>query len=50
MLRERYPSSRELAFVRGVVDAAAATVRERPTIDFALAALARVLRLPAGAP
>jgi len=50
MLGERYPSSRELAFVRGVADAAAATVRDRPTIDFALAALARVLRLPAGAP
>jgi citrate synthase len=50
MLTERHPASRELAFVRGVAEAAAATVRERPTIDFALAALARVLRLPAGAP
>ena len=29
---------------------AAAVTRERPNLDFALAALARVLRLPAGSP
>ena len=50
LLKEQYPSSRERAFVEDVADAAAAIVRDRPTVDFALAALARVLRLPAGAP
>ena len=48
MLRSGYPKSRELAFVLDVVDAAAALTRERPNVDFALVALARVLRLPAG--
>jgi len=50
MLRERYPKSRELAFVLEVVDAAGALTRERPNVDFALVALARVLRLPPGSP
>jgi citrate synthase len=49
-LRDRYPRSPELAFVTEVAAAAAALVREQPTIDFALAALARVLRLPSGSP
>jgi citrate synthase len=50
LLKEQYPESRELAFVLDVAEAAAAIVRDRPTIDFALAAVARILRLPAGAP
>jgi len=50
LLRERYPGSPDVAFALDVVQAAAAVTREKPTIDFALAALARVLRLPAGAP
>jgi citrate synthase len=50
LLREHAPQSRELAFVQAVIDAAAAIIRDRPTVDFALAALARVLRLPSGAP
>jgi citrate synthase len=50
MLREHYPHSRERAAVQAVADAAAAIIQDRPTIDFALAALARVLRLPTGAP
>ena len=50
LLRERYPRSPELAFTLGAADAAASLIREKPTIDFALAAMARVLRLPAGAP
>jgi citrate synthase len=50
MLGERYPKSRELAFILEVADAAGALTRERPNIDFALVAMARVLRLPAGAP
>ena len=50
MLRERYPKSRELGFVLDVADAAIAITRERPNLDFALASVARVLRLPAGSP
>jgi citrate synthase len=50
ILGERYPKSRELAFVLEVADAAAALTRERPNLDFALVAIARVLRLPAGSP
>ena len=50
MLRERYPKSRELSFVLDVTDAATSITRERPNLDFALASVARVLRLPTGAP
>ena len=49
-LRERYAKSAELAFVLDVAEAAGSVLRERPTIDFALAALTRVLRLPQGSP
>ena len=41
---------RELAFVLDVAEASASLTRERPNLDFSLAAVARVLRLPAGAP
>lgn len=50
MLREGYAKSRELAFVLAVAEASAALTRERPNLDFALAAVARVLRLPPGSP
>ena len=50
LLRERYPRSPELAFVRNVSTVATSILHERPTIDFALASVARVLRLPAGSP
>ena len=50
MLRERYAPSAELRFIATFEAAAAALIREKPNIDFALAALARVLRLPAGSP
>jgi citrate synthase len=50
MLGERYPKSRDLAFILDVADAARDLTRERPNLDFALAGLARVLRLPAGSP
>jgi citrate synthase len=50
LLRDRYAKSAELAFVLDFADAAASVLRERPNIDFALAALARVLRLPSGSP
>jgi len=50
MVRERYPKSRDLTFVLDVTDAATSITRERPNLDFALASVARVLRLPTGAP
>jgi citrate synthase len=50
LLRERYARSTELGFVLDFADTAASAMRERPNIDFALAAVARVLRLPTGAP
>ena len=49
LLQEHFPKSPDLAFVRDVADAAWTTIGERPNVDFALAALARVLRLPPGA-
>ena len=50
MLRDAFASSRELAFVLETADAATALTREHPNLDFALAAVARVLRLPPGSP
>jgi citrate synthase len=50
LLRDRYPRSAELRYVLAFADAASAAVRERPNVDFALAAMALVLRLPPGAP
>jgi citrate synthase len=50
VMRERYARSPELKFAIEVADAASSIVRERPTIDFALTALSRVLRLPPGSP
>jgi citrate synthase len=50
LLRDRYASATELAFVLECAQAATSALREEPNIDFALAALARVVRLPAGAP
>jgi citrate synthase len=50
LLGERYPASAELVFVREFADAAGAATGEKPNIDFALAALSRVLKLPEGSP
>jgi citrate synthase len=50
LLGERYAKSSEYAYVMDVAGAAGSAIREKPNIDFALAALARVLRLPSGAP
>jgi citrate synthase len=50
LLRERAPRSAELRFILAVAQAAAALTGEKPNIDFALAAAARVLELPAEAP
>jgi citrate synthase len=49
-LGDGYGRAPELAFVRTVARAAGQITGEAPNIDFALAAMARVLRLPAGAP
>jgi citrate synthase len=50
MLRERYAASGELRLILRVEAAAATLIREKPNVDFALAAVARVLGLPAGSP
>jgi len=50
LLRREYPRSPELAFVLDVEQAVFAVMHERPTIDFALAAVTRVLRLARGTP
>ena len=46
LLGEHYPKSKELIFARKLADAGESFLGERPTIDFALVAMARVLGLP----
>jgi citrate synthase len=50
LLGERYPRSPEYRFLSQVASAATATTGDQPNIDFALAAIAHVLRLPPGSP
>ena len=50
LLRERYRASAEYRFVTGFAKAASEATHERPNLDFALAAVARVLRLPVESP
>jgi citrate synthase len=50
MLRERYATSAELRFIVKFEAVAARLIREKPNLDFSLAAVARVLGLPAGSP
>jgi citrate synthase len=50
ILRERYGRSAEYRFVAEFAGAATGTTGEHPTLDFGLAAVARVLNLPAGSP
>lgn len=50
LLAERFPKSKELAFAHEVALAGEELGGDRPTIDFALVALARVLKLDAGVP
>jgi citrate synthase len=50
MLEERFPKSKELAFAQSVGRTGEELLGEKPTIDFALVALARTLKLPPGAP
>jgi len=49
-LVERYAKSAELGFVTAFAAAARDVVHEKPNLDFALASVARILRLPAGSP
>jgi citrate synthase len=48
LLRQRHARSPELSFAEEVASAGASLLEERPTIDFALAVVSRVLRLPEG--
>jgi citrate synthase len=50
LLAERYATSAEYRFVNNVAAAARSITAQQPNLDFALAAVARVLKLPAGAP
>ncbi|MCU1244197.1 MAG: Citrate synthase [Acidobacteria bacterium] len=50
LLGERFPKSKELAFARTLAAEAEELLGDKPTMDLALVALARTLRLPAGAP
>jgi len=46
LLRARYPKSAELSFALDVADAATQMLNAQPSLDFALATVARVLALP----
>jgi citrate synthase len=50
VLRDGYARSAELAFVLDAAAAVESILREKPNLDFALAAVSRVLRLPPAAP
>ena len=50
LLLDLLPKSKELTFARSFAEAGYEILGERPTIDFALVALARSLALPQGAP
>jgi citrate synthase len=50
LLDERFPASAERRFIRDFVRAAEEITGDRPNLDFGLAAVTRVLRLPAGSP
>jgi citrate synthase len=50
LLREHYPTSAEYRFVSNVARAATRATGEYPNVDFALAAVGRVLALPPGSP
>jgi citrate synthase len=50
MLSKRFAKSPEVVFARSVARAGEELTGEKPTIDFALVALARTLKLDRGAP
>src|SRR6266498_3825415 len=49
LLGKRFPKSAEVTFARAAAKAGEAITGEKPTVDFALVALARALKLHAGA-
>ncbi len=49
LLQKRFAKSAELKLAKEIVKAAEGLIQEKPTIDFALVALARALKLPSGA-
>lgn len=49
-LQERYAADREYRFVAACREAIGDAIEDRPNLDFALAATARVMRLPEGSP
>jgi citrate synthase len=50
LMRTHIADSDDLSYVDAFAEAATSLMREAPNVDFALAALGRVLRLPPGAP
>ena len=50
LLREHYATSAEYGFVKEFAQAASTATGEQPNLDFALAAVCRVLKLPSGSP
>ena len=50
MIDEAFPASAERRFIRDVVRAAEDISGDRPNLDFGLAAITRVLRLPEASP
>ena len=50
LLAKRLPKSKELAFARALAEAVEELMGEKPTVDFALVAVARALSLPPGTP
>ena len=49
LLQKHFAKSAELKLAKEIVKAAEGLIQEKPTIDFALVALARALKLPSGA-
>jgi len=50
LLGARFPKSPEMQFARDLAASAESILGEKPTVDFALAVLSRVLKLPKGSP
>jgi citrate synthase len=50
LLREYYAASAEYGFVKEFAQVASTATGEQPNLDFALAAVCRVLKLPSGSP
>jgi citrate synthase len=50
LLQKHYARSAELRYIINVERTVSALTREKPNVDFALAAVSRVLRLPPGSP